>query len=109
ASALDGLRPAQTPRDQLSTTLGWRLGQTVLSATLRHVARQFDDDANTRSLSPATTIDAFATLPLTSGLAVELRAENLGDARVEAGISGADVIERATPRTLWLGLRYRAK
>ena len=34
------------------------------------------------------------------------RAENIGDARVEAGISGANIIEQATPRTLWIGLRY---
>jgi hypothetical protein len=41
-----------------------------------------------------------------AGLAIEARAENIGDARVEAGISGADIVERATPRTLWIGLRF---
>lgn len=75
--------------------------------TLRHVARQFEDDQNRRTLAPATTVDAYVAIPLTAALAVEGRAENLTDARVEAGISGADIVERATPRTLWLGLRYR--
>ena len=107
AAALDGLRPAQTPRDQVSATLGWRRGGATLSATLRHTARQFDDDANSRALAPATTVDAYLALPITRALAIEARAQNLGDERVEAGISGAAVIERATPRTLWLGLRYR--
>ncbi|HEU0045571.1 TonB-dependent receptor [Sphingomonas sp.] len=107
AAALDGLRPAQTPRDLVSATLGRRQGGTTLSATLRHVARQFEDDANTRMLAPATTLDAFAGLPLTRALSLEARAENLTDARVEAGVTGADVVERATPRTLWLGLRLR--
>jgi hypothetical protein len=39
-------------------------------------------------------------------LEIELRGENLANARVEAGMSGANIIERATPRTLWVGLRY---
>ncbi len=107
AAALGGLRPAQTPIDQLSATLGWRDGDRALSGTLRHVARQFEDDANTRTLAPATTLDTALAIPLTPALTLEARAENLFDTRVEAGISGADIIERATPRTLWLGLRFR--
>jgi vitamin B12 transporter len=78
-----------------------------VSATLRHVARQFDDDQNSRSLAPATTLDGYAALPLTRVLTIEARAENVFDARVEAGISGADIVERATPRTLWIGVRAR--
>lgn len=107
AAALDGLRPAQTPRDQIAGTLGWRRNGFAASASLRHGSRQFDDDQNSRSLRPATTLDAYAAMPVANGLSVEARAENLFDARVEAGISGANIVERATPRTLWLGLRYR--
>ncbi len=106
AIALDGLRPAQTPRDQVSGTLAWRRGSAVVSTTARYVARQFDDDQNTRSLAPATTIDGYVAVPIGRMLVAEMRAENLFDARVEAGISGADIVERATPRTLWIGLRY---
>jgi outer membrane receptor protein involved in Fe transport len=106
AAALDGLRPAQTPLDQVSGTLGWRRDALALSATVRHVARQFEDDQNTRSLAPATTLDGYLALPVTRHVVVEARAENVFDARVEAGISGANVIERATPRTLWIGLRF---
>jgi outer membrane receptor protein involved in Fe transport len=104
---LDGLRPAQTPLDALSATLGLRRGATTVSTTLRHATRQFDDDANTRTLAAATTLDAFASTPITRGLSVELRGENLFDERVEAGVTGIDTIERATPRTIWLGLRVR--
>ena len=106
-AALDGLRPAQTPRDAMSGTLGWRRQRAALSATLRHVARQFDDDQNSRSLAPATTLDGYAALPLTRNLTLEARAENLFDARIEAGISGADIVERASPRTVWIGMRAR--
>lgn len=106
ASALDRLRPAQTPLHQISGTLGWRRDGWGASATLRHLARQFEDDQNLRSLAPATTIDATIAVPLGHGLSLEARAENLLDERVEAGVSNAGVIERATPRTLWVGLRY---
>jgi vitamin B12 transporter len=107
AAALDGLRPAQTPRDLVSATFGWRQEALTASATLRHAARQFEDDANTRSLAPATTLDGYLSVALTRALALEARAENAFDARVEAGVSGADLVERATPRTLWIGLRLR--
>ncbi len=106
-NALDGLRPAQTPRDMVSGTLGWRTDGWEVSVTVRHVARQFEDDQNVRLLAPATTLDAAFSVPLGKALSVVARAENVTDARVEAGISGAGVIERATPRTLWLGLRWR--
>ena len=107
AAALNGLRPAQTPRDLVSATLDWRQGDWGAALTLRHAARQFEDDANVDALAPATTVDAFLAAPLRSGFSVELRGENLLNERVEAGISGADVVERASPRTLWVGLRYR--
>lgn len=107
AVGLDRLRPAQTPRDLVSASIGWREGAAVVSATLRHGARQFDDDQNTRSLAPATTLDGYMALPLTRAWAIELRAENLLDERVEAGISGDAIVERATPRTVWLGVKLR--
>jgi vitamin B12 transporter len=111
--ALDGLRPAQTPRDQVSGTLDWRHDALAASLTVRHIAAQFDDDQNSRILAPATTLDAYAAFSITpalecgySALAVELRGENVFDDLVEAGTSGVNIVERATPRTLWVGLRY---
>jgi outer membrane receptor protein involved in Fe transport len=106
AVALDGLRPAQTATHQASTTLAWRRGDLGASLTARYASPQFEDDQNSRELADALTFDAVAAIPLTQSLIVEARAENLTDARVEAGTSGPGVIERATPRTLWLGLRY---
>ncbi|MFT3978498.1 MAG: TonB-dependent receptor, partial [Sphingomonas bacterium] len=109
AAGLDGLRPAQTPRDMVSGTVGWRSGEASLSTTLRYIAAQFDDDQNRNRLRPATTLDAVATLPLSRALTIEARGENLFDARVEAGISGASIVELASPRTLWIGFRYRMR
>lgn len=100
ALALNGLRPAQVPKHLASATLGWRW----LSATVRHVSAQFEDDGNARLLDDATTLDALARIPIGKALTLELRGENLTDTEVQAAISGAGVIERASPRTLWIGL-----
>lgn len=109
-AALDGLRPAQTPRNQASATLAWSQPQGAsASLTVRHLSGQYEDDLNSRRLDAATTLDAAAAIPLAGGFAVELRAENLTDTLVEAGISGANVLERASPRTLWIGLRYAGR
>ncbi|MDQ3245660.1 MAG: TonB-dependent receptor [Pseudomonadota bacterium] len=105
AAPLDGLRPAQTPQLAMSGALGWASRGGEVSLHARHVGAQFEDDLNRRRLPSATTLDAFAALPLAPGLKVAVRAENLLDAQVVAGIGGDGAVERATPRTLWIGLR----
>jgi outer membrane receptor protein involved in Fe transport len=106
ALPLDGLRPAQTPRHSLSGTLAWQgAGERRASLTARYVGDQYEDDLNADRLPGAFTLDAAAHWPLARGLLVELRGENLLDERVVAGVGGDGAIERATPRTLWIGLR----
>jgi vitamin B12 transporter len=102
ALSLSGLRPAQVPTHTASATLGWRW----VSATARYVSTQFEDDANTRRLRGALTIDATANVPLGHELMLTLRGANLGNRQVDTAISATGVIERATPRTLWAGLRW---
>ncbi|MGZ8361586.1 MAG: TonB-dependent receptor, partial [Allosphingosinicella sp.] len=106
AAALDGLRPAQTPRHSASATLDWegRAGGRA-ALTARYTGNQYEDDLNRQLIPDAFTLDAAASLPVARGLVLEARAENLTDALVVAGISGARIVERATPRTLWIGLR----
>jgi iron complex outermembrane receptor protein len=104
-TALDGLRPAQTPEHMLSATLGWRLAETgLVSATLRHVGAQYEDDLETDLLPAATTVDLFARAELLPGIALIARAENLLDERVVTRNAGGS-IDLGTPRILWLGLR----
>ena len=105
AGPLDGLRPAQTPRDQFSGTIDYTGSLFTASATLRHIASQFEDDQNGRSLNAATMVDALLLVPLVKGLAIEGRVENLFDAEVQAALSGTGVVERALPRTFWVGAR----
>jgi outer membrane receptor protein involved in Fe transport len=107
ASFLDGLRPAQTPRFGATLSFGYDSEGKGAQLVVRRVGAQFEDDLNTRTLKAATTIDAFASWPLTRDLQLVARAENLFDATVMAAFNGDGSIERATPRTLWLGLRLR--
>lgn len=108
ATPLDGLRPAQTPRHSAAATLAWspRHGARA-SLSARYVGDQFEDDLNRQALDQALTFDAALLWPLSRRLSLEVRAENVSDERVEAAVSSDGIIERATPRTLWLGLRIR--
>jgi len=107
AAFLDGLRPAQTPNFAATLAGGWEQGGKGLQLVVRRIGAQFEDDLNTRTLHAATTIDAFASWPLTKQLQIVARGENITNNLVEAGTNGDGSIERATPRTLWIGLRLR--
>ncbi|MES2497627.1 MAG: TonB-dependent receptor [Pseudomonadota bacterium] len=108
ALALDGLRPAQTPRDQASASVEWnRPGTARIGVTARYIASQFEDDQNSRALDDALTFDAVASMVLGRGFSAELRGENLANKRVEATVGADGTVERATPRTLWVALKYR--
>lgn len=104
--AFNGLRSAQSPRHAASTTLTWqpRSGPT-LSATVRYVGKQFEDDLQTDVLPEATTVDAVARIPIAAGFTVTARAENLFDKKVVTR-NQAGSIDLGTPRTLWIGLRF---
>ena len=106
SAELDGNRPAQTPEFAGTLTLAWRpTAGWQIAATLRHVSAQFEDDRETDSLQPATTIDAFFAVPLGSSWSAILRGENLGDAQIVTR-NQAGSIDLGVPRTVWLGLRY---
>jgi outer membrane receptor protein involved in Fe transport len=107
ASFLDGLRPAETPNFASTLAFGYDDGGRGGQIVVRRIGAQFDNDFNTKTLKAATTVDAFASWPVTRRLQIIARGENLLDALVMAGINGDGSVERATPRTLWIGLRLR--
>ena len=108
ASALQGKRPAQTPRQQASATAGWSSATgTELSLTARASSGQYDDDLNQRRLKPVLTLDVYGSFPVSRRLALEVRGENLFDHEIQAALSADGAIERASPRTLWIGLRLK--
>ena len=101
------MRPANSPTTQASGTVGWARDGWAASATLRYTSAQFDDDLNRRRLPPATTVDGVLTVPLGRNIALTGRVENLFDVLVVSGLSGSGIIDRATPRTFWLGVRWQ--
>lgn len=105
SAALDGMRPAQTPKIAASATLGWRPASGIdLGVTLRHTGLQYEDDLQTDALPAATTLDAFAQLPLSGPFSVVLRGENLAGATIYTRNQGGS-IDTGIPRTFWAGLR----
>jgi vitamin B12 transporter len=106
AAALDGLRPAQTPKWAASGTLSWRPedGMTF-AATVRHVGLQFEDDQEGDALPSATTVDLFAQFPVVDRLSVVGRVENLFDEEVITRNQGGSM-DLGAPLTVWGGLRY---
>jgi outer membrane receptor protein involved in Fe transport len=106
AAGLDGLRPAQTPAFGLTGEIGWNDRGRSAFIQFRRVGNQFEDDLNDLRLPGATTVDAFAAWPLTNRVQLIARAQNLLDTRVLAGRDSEGTLERATPRTLWIGLRF---
>ncbi len=108
AAAIDGLRPAQTPAFAASASLGWEDRGRGFTLVVHHWGAQYEDDLNRQRLDPATTVDAFARWPLSNRFELVARGVNLLDERVIAGIDDDGAIERAGPRSLWLGIRLRA-
>lgn len=66
-----------------------------------------EGDAGLRSTVDAAS-DAVLSAPIGGGLVAEVRGENHVNSREEAGVSASGLVERASPRTLWLALLYRA-
>ncbi len=106
AMALDSLRPAQVPKHFGNVAVEYDGSAFDAAASLRYVGGQFEDDLNRQRLDDALTLDGTLSYAVTDNFSVTLRGENLFDTRVEAAISGSGIVERATPRTIWFGIRF---
>jgi vitamin B12 transporter len=109
ANSLNGLRPAQVPQHFATAGVQFDNRTLKLNANFRFISSQFDDDANIRPLASAFTTDIGGSYQFSNALSVELRAENLFDAEVQSAISDGGIIERAGPRTIWLGVSAKFK
>ncbi|MCW5645972.1 MAG: TonB-dependent receptor [Sphingopyxis sp.] len=106
AVRLDGRRPAQIAKHGGSVSLRSNSdGRFGGFATLRYVGKQNEDDLGLLVLDDALTLDAGLTWRLADAISIEARGENLFDELVPSAISSAGIVERATPRTLWIGAR----
>jgi len=108
AAAIDGFRPEQVANHYASGQIGWgdEFGNEF-KISGNYIGTQFDDDINTLELFNSVKFDASATFGLNENFKINARLENIFDAQIEAAISSSGVIERAQPRTYWLGLQLR--
>ncbi|MGL3822521.1 TonB-dependent receptor [Sphingopyxis sp. R3-92] len=106
AAGLDDRRPAQIAKHGGSVSLRSNAnGPFGGFATLRYIGKQNEDDLGLQQLGDALTLDAGLTWRLAKAISIEARGENLFDELVPAAISSSGIVERATPRTLWVGAR----
>lgn len=107
--AFDGFTPMQSPRHSASATLAWEPAKgPALSATLRYVSKQYEDDLQTDVLPDALTVDAVARLPIGHGVNLVARGENLFDERVVTRNAGGS-IDLGTPQTFWIGVSFSGR
>ena len=106
AANLDGRRPAQIAKHGGTVSLRSDMrGPFGGFATLRYIGKQNEDDLGLLELDDALTLDAGLSWQLAEAISIEARGENLFDEIIPAAISSSGIIERATPRTLWVGAR----
>ncbi|HEX8569137.1 MAG TPA: TonB-dependent receptor [Caulobacteraceae bacterium] len=106
APQLTGKRPAQAPVLTLTAGADWEASERLrLSAQSRYESRRFEDDLNSRVLSPALLVDARAEWRLTSVAAVYVAADNVLGAEVEVGETATGVESFSAPRLVRIGLR----
>jgi len=102
----DGKRPAEAPPATITAGADWSpLTPLTLSAQLRWVAREYQDDLNTISLGSALTVDIGAAWQLRDHLSVFGRIENLANATVATAYT-TGVYNVAAPRTFEFGVTY---
>ena len=104
ALALDGRAPAQVARHAASLSALANFDPIELELRLRHIGAQNEDDLGTQRLRAATTVDAAVSWEIIEDVKFMLRAENLFDALVPAAFGAGGAIERASPRSFWVGV-----
>lgn len=107
AIALDGRRPAQVARHGGSISVVTDLDAVKLDLRMRYIGAQNEDDLGVQQLNDALTVDAGIAYAVSQTVVLQLRAENLFDALVPAAFGAGGAIERASPRSLWVGVSAR--
>jgi len=102
---LAGRRLAQAPNYSLSLSATWRASAaTALSAQLRALGRQFEDEENRLVLDAARTLDMRLDQRLSEPASLFLELQNALDARVPTRRPTSELTSYDQPRTLRGGL-----
>jgi outer membrane receptor protein involved in Fe transport len=108
APTLVGKRLAQVPRQSASVSATWLpVKRLTLTARLRGLGRQFEDDENLLILGAALVTDLGVNYELTPHCALYVNAENLTDERIETGRSADGIVNTGTPRLVTGGVRVK--
>ncbi|MEE8439737.1 MAG: TonB-dependent receptor, partial [Micropepsaceae bacterium] len=108
APQLTGMEPAQTPRFAATFQADWQItARANLAVDLRYEGRRFEDDLNSRTLSPAFVAGVRAGWRLAPSMELYAVVENLFDANVEIGESASGLESFSAPRIFQFGIVYR--
>lgn len=108
APQLTGKRPAQTPDVTVTAGADWSpLERLRLSAEARYESLRFEDDLNSRKLSPAVQLDVRAAWRVRPDAEVYLAVDNLADAKIEVAETADGVESYAAPRAVRVGFSLR--
>ncbi|WP_374569632.1 TonB-dependent receptor [Phenylobacterium sp.] len=108
APQLTGKRPAQTPEVTATAGLDWSpLERLTLSADARYESMRYEDDLNSRRLSPGVVVDARAAWKVRQDAEVYLAVDNLADTDLEVAETATGVESYAAPRAVRVGFSLR--
>jgi outer membrane receptor protein involved in Fe transport len=101
--ALSGNRVPQVPTYQLAAGIRYLGAAVTLSADVRSLGMQFEDDRNSLRLAPSTMVDVLAERRVLRGAHVFVAIENLFDAEQQVGRT--PLLNIGLPRTARAGVR----
>ena len=105
---LVGKRLAHVPRQRTTYTATFdKPSLATITAQVRYLGTQFEDDLNTKPMDSALLVDARVARTFGHGLTGFLAGENLFDRRYLVGRAGVDTL--GAPRTLELGVAFATK
>jgi outer membrane receptor protein involved in Fe transport len=104
---LVGKRLAQDPHHRSAAIVSYDNPRiATLTAELRYLGAQFEDDQNTQPIGSVVLFDARAERALAAGLSVFVTGRNLFDRHYLVGRAGVDT--EGAPRTFELGIAYHS-
>ena len=103
---LEGNRLAQVARHQGTLSVFLRpTPRLQASFDVLASSKQFEDDLNSRVLDSAVTVDAHVSYRVTDEVEFYFAAENIFDAKIEAGRNATGLVTLGAPVFLWMGVR----
>ncbi len=104
-TALEGLTPPQTPRHSVTFGVRYALRGVSLAADGQFLSNAFNDDLNTQRLGSLFVVNVGVDVPISAGITLYGRVENLFDRRVVSNVSAFGLETLARPQFGRIGIR----